>query len=101
MRGYPLTYSRYPPAGIERMTFRSPGNTHKRHSGVETTGHTTTLPWLILEGDLDPVDSERVTGGAGASTVVVVELLEGLSDESVSVPLHLQPAPPQSFNLIL
>ena len=47
------------------------------------------------------MDGERVTGGAGASTVVVVELLEGLSDESVSVPLHLQPAQSQSLNLIL
>ena len=47
------------------------------------------------------MDGERVTGGAGASTVVVVELLEGLSDESVSVPLHLQPAPTHSVSFIV
>ena len=71
-------------------------HTYQGHSGVKTASNTTPFSWLILEGDFDPVDGERVATGVEASTVVVVELFESLNDESIPVPLHLS-SDPQIF----
>ena len=63
--------------------------TYECYSCVETASNTTALPWLVLEGDLDPVDRQEAAGGAGAATAVVIDLLEGLGDERASLTLHL------------
>ena len=56
--------------------------------GVEAPSHSAALAWLVLEGDLDSVYGQRMAVLV-AAVVVVVELLEGLHQQAVTVTLHL------------
>ena len=56
---------------------------------IETASHSTPLPRLILECDLDPVDSQWRSGRVCAAIVVSIELFECLLNQRSSISLNL------------